>query len=47
MDVMADIIEERFSNINVIRYKGKDVFTLCILKSKYERIFICKNNKRS
>ncbi|HHU90350.1 MAG TPA: Nif3-like dinuclear metal center hexameric protein [Clostridiaceae bacterium] len=27
VDVMADIIEERFSNINVIRYKGKDVFT--------------------
>ncbi len=26
VDEMADIIEERFSNLNVIRYKGKDVF---------------------
>jgi len=29
VDEMADIIEERFSNLNVVRYKGKDVFNYC------------------
>jgi len=29
VDDMANIIEERFSNLNVVRYKGKDVFKYC------------------
>ncbi|NLX63353.1 MAG: Nif3-like dinuclear metal center hexameric protein [Clostridiaceae bacterium] len=29
VDEMANIIEERFSDLSVVRYKGKDVFNYC------------------